>query len=546
MRKHPIASRLVSIAERTLAGSIHIRLLLAFVFGVVFLTLIVGLALLVNDLDSNGFLKAVLTVVLALAAASVMGVIPGFFHSELTSKARGRFRMTGSFIAFVLVLYLMFRLPVETVEPNVIDFSVDPRHVAAGAQVRIGWDVEHVDELLLRDATSDRVLAKSVSLQGSLDEQPQRDTTYELKGKIQGKWELLESTSIEVDEPTPTPVPTPVAKVYAQLSDQPVTSLLELANLYSEMCGGSLSFYHAETSNVEQNWEASSLSWLPGALTFSLQGHTGQEPGMFNITDITLEQAFVPLGREIAADYWGAPCASPDPLTFDSYNSLGLVTLESKRSEYDLLDLKDAPLAQLLLDGSDTQSYMLFLVGYEPGLYKLRLGFEYQFRDSGPVIGHSEWFTATVLGPDVIESWYEYGEMVQREHDPESYWPLGFLGLSIENRVARQGGEYLVLGNRSDQPVSLNDSRLAIASCGGGQLYGSLADLLDRPVVVGPDEVVRLWIGDEAAIPQDAVYLSAELSTFGTCVQVGYIPSIPPYSPVSWTPLSQYPRQGIP
>jgi hypothetical protein len=238
MKEYPFTNRLVSIAERILAGSIHIRVLLAFVFGVVFLMLIVVSALLVHDLESDVFLKGVLAVVLALAAASVMAVVPGFFHSELTSKARGRFRITGSFIAFVLVIYVMFFLPPAKppVEPKVIAFDVEPARVAAGAQVRISWAVEHVEGLQLHDATG-KVLESDLQLQGSLKRRPEKDITYQLRGKVHGKWEELESKSVEVEAipPTSTPTSKPIPVRSRVVAPRIMTRVLDYPKLAFEL-----------------------------------------------------------------------------------------------------------------------------------------------------------------------------------------------------------------------------------------------------------------------------------------------------------------------
>lgn len=81
-------------------GKLSAQMVLAFVFGVIFVSVILYLSLHIKDLDV--FTKMVFLVVLSLAAGGVGAVIPGFIVAGDPSKL---VRAGGALAVFFIVLY---------------------------------------------------------------------------------------------------------------------------------------------------------------------------------------------------------------------------------------------------------------------------------------------------------------------------------------------------------------------------------------------------------------------------------------------------------
>lgn len=81
-------------------GKLSAQMVLAFVFGVIFVSVILYLSLHIKDLDA--FTKMVFLVVLSLAAGGVGAVIPGFIVAGDPSKL---VRAGGALAVFFIVLY---------------------------------------------------------------------------------------------------------------------------------------------------------------------------------------------------------------------------------------------------------------------------------------------------------------------------------------------------------------------------------------------------------------------------------------------------------
>jgi hypothetical protein len=77
---------------------------LAFVFGVVFVTIMLAIAIVIPNPSSTSFFT--FRLVLALAAAGVAAVIPGFLDVEISLGLKNVIRAGGA-IAVFLIVFLM-------------------------------------------------------------------------------------------------------------------------------------------------------------------------------------------------------------------------------------------------------------------------------------------------------------------------------------------------------------------------------------------------------------------------------------------------------
>jgi hypothetical protein len=94
------------------AGSITANeRLLSFVFGVVFLSLILGIAILIPN--PTGFSYTIFRIVIALAAAGIGAVIPGFISVQFRSILRA-----GGAIALFVIVYFFAPVALGQGEPN--------------------------------------------------------------------------------------------------------------------------------------------------------------------------------------------------------------------------------------------------------------------------------------------------------------------------------------------------------------------------------------------------------------------------------------------
>lgn len=106
-------------------GKLSPQVILAFLFGVIFISIILYVAM--NVPESESFKKMVILVILSLAAGGIGGILPGYIVTGAPNKL---VRAGGALAVFLVVLYFGSRYIQDPIDPAPYKPSTDPSVVA--------------------------------------------------------------------------------------------------------------------------------------------------------------------------------------------------------------------------------------------------------------------------------------------------------------------------------------------------------------------------------------------------------------------------------